>query len=94
MNTFLSQKTLRRNNIRRSGQQHALAYFHYLRVQGNTKVEGKWGDIKNIDNYKNAESCLDLSKDLRTVFLLEFCDYLQVRHGREVPTEAMLDSTE
>lgn len=69
------------------------AYFHFLRVQGNTEVEGKRGDI-NIDNYKNTEFCLDLSKDLMTIWLLEFCGYLQIRHGREVTTEAMLDSTE
>lgn len=42
------------------------AYFHFLRVQGNTEVEGKRGDI-NIDNYKNTEFCLDLSKDLMTI---------------------------
>jgi len=48
----------------------------------------------SIDNYKNAESCLDLCKDWRTIFLFEFCDYLRVRHGTEAPTEVMVDSTE
>lgn len=56
-----AKKPLWTNNIRRSGKQHALAYFHLLRVQGNTKAEGE--RQMSIGNYKNVDPSIDLSED-------------------------------